>query len=67
MGLLKKFGFDNKLEEYSFISLLASSLLVSAGIGLSILTPKGFPVLLIITGSLGVLASIIALIASWLR
>jgi hypothetical protein len=54
-----------RVEGYCILSLIAGSLVLSLGIGLSILNSKGFSAILAMVGSLVAFLSTVALIFTW--
>jgi len=66
IGKLKgKDRFDT-LENYSILFIFVGAIILSAGIGLNILNPKGLSAILSMFGSLLAFVSTIALILVWL-
>lgn len=65
-GKLKGKDKYETLENYSILFLVLGALTITSGIGLTVLTPKGFPVILAMLGSFLAFTSTIALIATWL-
>ena len=53
-------------ENYSILSIFIGVVLLSSGMGLSILTPKGLPAILAMMGGLLSFVSTVALLAVWL-
>jgi hypothetical protein len=66
LGKLKGKDRFETAENYSILSILIGALILSLGIGLTIITPKGFPAILAMLGSLIAFVSTVALILVWL-
>jgi len=66
LGKLKGKDKFETAENYSILSILIGAIMVSVGIGLTIITPKGLPAILAMLGSLIAFLSTVALILVWL-
>jgi hypothetical protein len=66
LGKLKGKDRFETAENYSILSILIGALILSLGIGLTIITPKGLPAILAMLGSLIAFVSTVALILVWL-
>ena len=66
LKMLKAKSKFEKAEGYCILSLIVGSLMLSSGIGLSIITPKGIPAILAMLGSLIAFLSTVGLIFTWL-
>lgn len=66
LGKLKGKDKFETAENYSILSILIGALILSLGIGLTIITPKGLPAILAMLGSLIAFVSTVALILVWL-
>jgi len=55
-----------KIEGYCILALIVGALVLSGGIGLSILNPKGISAILAMLGSVISFVAIVALIFVWL-
>ena len=65
-GALKSKDKYERMEGYCILVLLAGALMLSTGIGLTIVTPKGIPAILAMLGSLISFLATVALIFTWL-
>jgi hypothetical protein len=63
--MLKSKDKVERVEGYIILSLLASSLLLSVGIGLSAVSGKGLPAIMAMLGALFSFLSVLALIIIW--
>ena len=66
LGKLKGKDKFETAESYSILSILIGALILSLGIGLTIITSKGFPAILAMLGSLIAFVSTVVLILVWL-
>jgi len=66
LGKLKGKDKFETAENYSILSILVGVAILSVGIGLTILTPRGLPAILAMLGSLITFVSTVALILVWL-
>ena len=66
IGKLKGKDRFETLENYSILFIFIGAIILSAGIGLNILNPKGLSAMLSMFGSLLAFISTIALIVVWL-
>jgi hypothetical protein len=66
IGKLKGKDRFETLENYSILFIFIGAIILSAGIGLNILNPKGLSAVLSMFGSLIAFVSTIALIIVWL-
>lgn len=66
LGKLKGKDKFETAENYSILSILVGVAILSFGIGLTILTPRGLPAILAMLGSLITFVSTVALILVWL-
>lgn len=66
LGKLKGKDRFETAENYSILSILIGALILSLGIGLTIITPKGLPAILAMLGSLIAFVSTVVLILVWL-
>ena len=66
LGKLKGKDKFETAESYSILSILIGALILSLGIGLTIITPKGLPAILAMLGSLIAFVSTVVLILVWL-
>jgi len=66
LGMLKSKNKYEKAEWYCILSLIIGVLILSLGIGLSILNPKGISAILAMLGSLFSFLATVALIFVWL-
>ena len=66
IGKLKGKDRFETLENYSILFIFTGAIILSAGIGLDILNPKGLSAMLSMFGSLLAFISTIALILVWL-
>jgi len=64
--MLKSENKYERVESYCILFLLAGSLILSVGIGLTVITPKGIPAILAMLGSLVSFLSTVALIFIWI-
>ncbi len=64
--ILKSQNKFERLEGYCIMILLAGSLIMSSGIGLSVINPKGFSTILAMLGSFIAFLATVALIFTWL-
>lgn len=64
--MLKSRDKFEKTEGFCILFLLTGSIILSLGIGLSILTPRGVPAILAMFGSLLSFLATVALIFTWL-
>ena len=55
-----------KIEGYSILFLIAGSLIMSSGIGLTIVNTKGIPAIMAMLGALIAFLSTVSLIFTWL-
>lgn len=53
-------------ENYSILFIALGAVMISVGIGLTVITTKGFPVILTMLGSFIAFISTIALVVTWL-
>jgi hypothetical protein len=65
-GMLKSKDKYERAEGYCIVILLAGALMLSVGIGLTIITTKGIPAILAMLGSLISFLATVALIFTWL-
>ena len=65
-GNLKGNDRFETFENYSILFIALGALMITLGIGLTVVATKGFPVILTMIGSLLAFISTIALIATWL-
>jgi hypothetical protein len=66
LEMLKSKDKYERAENYCILFLLVGSFMLSAGIGLTIITPKGIPAILAMLGSLIAFLATVALIFTWL-
>lgn len=66
LGMLKSKNKYEKAEWYCILSLIVGALILSLGIGLTILNPKGISAILAMFGSLISFLATVALIFVWL-
>jgi len=66
LGKLKGKDKFETAENCSILSILIGAILVSLGIGLTTITPKGLPAILAMLGSFVAFFSTVALILLWL-
>lgn len=66
LGLLKAKNRYEKIEGYCVLILIVGAVILSAGIGLTIVTPKGIPAIMAMFGSLISFLATVALIFVWL-
>ncbi len=64
--MLKTGNKYERTESYCILFLLTGSIMLSAGIGLTIISTKGIPAILAMLGSLIAFLSTVALIFTWL-
>ena len=64
--MLKTGNKYERIESYCILFLLTGSIILSAGIGLTVISPKGIPAILAMLGSLIAFLSTVALIFTWL-
>jgi hypothetical protein len=65
LGMLKGSDKYETAENLSLLGVLIGALLLSAGIGLTVISSKGFPVVITMMGSLIAFLSTIILIFMW--
>ncbi len=65
-GMIKNEDRYQRIEGYCIISLIFGALLLSSGIGLTIITPKGLPAIAAMLGALVAFLSTVALVMVWL-
>jgi len=65
-GLFKGKTRYEKMESYCIVILLIGALMLSAGIGLTIISTKGIPAIMAMLGSLISFLATVALIFVWL-
>lgn len=65
-GMLKGENKFEILENYSIFSIFVGAFILSLGIGLTIITPKGIPAILAMLGAFISFVSTVALILVWL-
>ncbi|MDI6826003.1 MAG: hypothetical protein QMD36_02275 [Candidatus Aenigmarchaeota archaeon] len=63
---LKSKNKYERAESYCIVFLLAGSIMLSAGIGLTVINPKGISAILAMLGSFIAFLSTVALIFTWL-
>ena len=66
LGKLKGKDKYETAENYSILSIAVGATILSTGIGLTVLTPKGIPAILAMLGSLITFVSTVVLIVIWL-
>jgi len=66
LGKLKGKDKYETAENYSILSIAVGAAILSTGIGLTVLTPKGIPAILAMLGSLITFVSTVVLIVIWL-
>ncbi len=66
LGILKSEDRLERVEGYCILSLIIGAGLLSLGIGLSILNPKGISAITAMLGSLIAFLATVALIVTWL-
>ncbi|MCD6226309.1 MAG: hypothetical protein J7J93_00745 [Candidatus Aenigmarchaeota archaeon] len=66
LDMLKNKDRFVKIEGYCILALIVGALVLSGGIGLSILNPKGISAILAMLGSVISFVAIVALIFVWL-
>ncbi len=66
LGMLKSKSKFEKAEGYCIVFLIVGALMLSSGIGLTIITPKGIPAILAMLGALIAFLSTAGLIFTWL-
>lgn len=64
--MLKSGNKYERAESYCIAFLIVGSIILSSGIGLTVITPKGIPAILAMLGSLIAFLSTIALVFVWL-
>ena len=55
-----------KMEGYSIVFLIAGSLIISSGIGLTVVSTKGIPAIMAMLGALIAFLATVSLIFTWL-
>jgi len=55
-----------KMEGYSIVFLIAGSLIMSSGIGLTVVSTKGIPAIMAMLGALIAFLATVSLIFTWL-
>jgi len=66
LDMLKNKDRFVKIEGYCILALIVGALVLSGGIGLSILNPKGISAILAMLGSVISFVAVVALIFVWL-
>jgi len=66
LDMLKNKDRFVKIEGYCILALIVGALVLSGGIGLSILNPKGISAILAMLGSIISFVAVVALIFVWL-
>lgn len=66
LDMLKGKDKFETLENYSILFILIGALVLSLGIGLTVISPKGIPAILAMTGAFVSFVSTIVLILIWL-
>jgi len=66
LGMLKSKKKLEKMEGYSILFLIAGSMIMSSGIGLTTLSTKGIPAIMAMLGALIAFLATISLIFAWL-
>jgi len=66
LGLFKGKTRYEKIEGYCIVIIIAGAVMLSAGIGLTVITPKGIPAIMAMLGSLISFLATVALIFVWL-
>ncbi len=66
LGLLKGKTRYEKIEGYCILILIAGAIMLSAGIGLTVISTKGIPAIMAMLGSLISFLATVALIFVWL-
>jgi hypothetical protein len=66
LGILKSENKFERAEGYCIVVLLVGSIMLSTGIGLTAINPKGFSAILAMLGSLITFLATVALIFIWL-
>jgi len=66
LDMMKSKKNTEKLEGYSILFLITGSIIMSSGIGLTVVNTKGIPVIMAMLGALIVFLATIILILTWL-
>jgi len=66
LDMLKSKNKFERAEGFCIISLIVGSLVMSSGIGLTIITPKGIPAIMAMLGALIAFLATVGLIFTWL-
>lgn len=66
LGMLKSENKFEKIEGYCILVLIVGTVMLSAGIGLTILDPKGISAITAMLGSLITFFATVGLIMTWL-
>jgi predicted membrane channel-forming protein YqfA (hemolysin III family) len=66
LNMLKSKDKFERVEGYCIVFLIAGSLIMSSGIGLTIVTPKGVPAIMAMLGALIAFLATVGLIFTWL-
>ena len=64
--MLKSGNKFEKVEGYCIVTLLVGAIMLSSGIGLTVINPKGISAILAMLGSLIAFLATVALIFTWL-
>ena len=64
--MLKSENKYERVQNYCILFLIAGSIILSVGIGLTVITPKGIPAILPMLGSLISFLSTVALVFVWI-
>ena len=66
LKMLKSKSKFERTEGYCIVSLITGALMLSSGIGLTIISPEGIPAIMAMLGSLITFLSTAGLILTWL-
>jgi len=66
LNMLKSKNKFEKVEGYCILFLIVGAVMLSSGIGLTIITPQGIPAIMAMLGSLIAFLSTAGLIFTWL-
>ena len=66
LDMLKSKNKFEKIEGYCILVLIVGAVMLSAGIGLTILDPKGIPAITVMLGTLIAFLATVGLIVTWL-
>jgi len=66
LAMLKGNSVWEKIENYCLLALFVGAIVLSAGLGLSALSPSGLPAVLAMTGGFVVISATTIMVFSWL-